>query len=391
MSTSKQSLVALNATNFFLAEIAAVVTPFLAVYLKGLGWSYSEVGVAAAMAGLGILFFQAPAGYICDLVKAHRGLLAGMSLLTGASIVLLPLTKTPWMIKSLMFTAGASSAFYMPLLATLAMALVGPKRFSAITGMNQAWNHAGKIVVALFALAIVQLIGTEAIFYTTAFSSVIAALALSMIKSGDLNPTKKQADSETKPANPLKNPQVLILLGCVFCFHAANAPILPMVGLYIKKLGGNDNLAGVAILISQGVMIPVALLAGKYGDTMGRKNLFLIGFFALPVRIILTALTSNQTALIAIQALDGIGSGIYGVVIALIAHDLTKGKGGFNTLMGLAQTMLAMGSFIGPLAQGFGTENLGFTTTFFILAGLASLGATMFLTIFKETKSEATA
>ncbi len=36
--------------------------------------------------------------------------------------------------------------------------------------------------------------------------------------------------------------------------------------------------------------------------------------------------------LVALQALDGIGAGIYGVVIVAMCADLTKGKGRFNAL-----------------------------------------------------------
>ena len=38
--------------------------------------------------------------------------------------------------------------------------------------------------------------------------------------------------------------------------------------------------------------------------------------------------------LVALQTLDGIGAGVYGVVIVAICADLTKGKGGFNALAG---------------------------------------------------------
>lgn len=42
--------------------------------------------------------------------------------------------------------------------------------------------------------------------------------------------------------------------------------------------------------------------------------------------------------LVALQALDGIGAGIYGVAIVAMCADLTEGKGRFNSLLGLIAT-----------------------------------------------------
>ncbi len=65
-----------------------------------------------------------------------------------------------------------------------------------------------------------------------------------------------------------------------------------------------------------------------------------------------------------LQGLDGVGAGIYGVVVVALSADLTRGKGGFNTLMGLFATALAIGGVIGPVLTGLLVQHLGFKTTF---------------------------
>lgn len=141
------------------------------------------------------------------------------------------------------------------------------------------------------------------------------------------------------------------------------------------------------VLVAQVVMIPVALLAGKFCASRGRKPIFAIAFLVLSLRIFLYAFTTNPNYILGIQALDGIGAGIYGVVIALMCSDLTKGRSGFNTLLGIMQTALALGSIIGPIAQGFLTQQLGFNATFITFALVASLGAALFLLKVPETKN----
>ncbi len=91
------------------------------------------------------------------------------------------------------------------------------------------------------------------------------------------------------------------------------------------------------------------------------------------------------------QALDGIGAGIYGVAVVALAADLTRGKGRFNTLMGLFATALAVGGVAGPLLSGLSVQHLGFRITFYAFAGLAALGAIVFTLLVPETSPESNA
>ncbi len=68
-------------------------------------------------------------------------------------------------------------------------------------------------------------------------------------------------------------------------------------------------------------------LVGRKAGTWGRKPLLLIAFGVLPVRAVLYTLTANTVALVAIQILDGVGAGIFGVVSVLVIADLTQGYG----------------------------------------------------------------
>jgi MFS family permease len=103
----------------------------------------------------------------------------------------------------------------------------------------------------------------------------------------------------------------------------------------VKPLGGSDSLMTATVLTAQAVMVPVSLLAGRYGDRWGRKTLMAIAFWFLPLRILSYSFVTNPNAVVWLQTLDGIGAGIYGVIVISMAADLTRGKGGFNTLAGL--------------------------------------------------------
>ena len=174
-------------------------------------------------------------------------------------------------------------------------------------------------------------------------------------------------------------------------FHLANAPVMPLVALYVKHVQGNDRQVAAVVLVAQAVMIPVALLTGWLCDRWGRKPVFAVGFVVLPLRIFLYSLTTNPGVLVALQALDGIGAGVYGVAVVAMCADLTRGKGRFNALSGLIATALSVGGVIGPLGSGFLVQHLGFNMAFYIFAGLAAVAALLFVFLMPETRPDAPA
>ena len=106
---------------------------------------------------------------------------------------------------------------------------------------------------------------------------------------------------------------------------------------------------------------------------------------ALPVRILLYSFTADPWALVALQVFDGIGAGVYGVVVAVVCADLTRESGGFNALQGVLATALAVGGVLGPLAAGPLVQELGFAAAFRAFALVATVAAGVFLVLMPET------
>jgi len=158
------------------------------------------------------------------------------------------------------------------------------------------------------------------------------------------------------------------------------------VALYVKHLHGTDRQVAAVVLVAQAVMVPVAVLTGWACNRWGRKPTFAIGFVVLPLRIVLYTLAPNASTLVWLQALDGIGAGIYGVAIVAICADLTHGRGGFNTLNGLIATALAIGGVLGPVLSGLLVQHLGFAMAFYLFATIATAAALLFLLGMPETR-----
>lgn len=388
-----RSLIGLNAINFFQAEMVGVVLPVMGVFLREHGWRYDSIGMATAIAGLGTLLLQTPAGIVTDRVSSRRGLFAGAAIVTGACFASIPLFPNGrGLVDGFLFLSGAAQSFFAPLLGALALALVGHAALNRTAGTNQGWNHAGNIVAAVSAIGLVRWLGVSSVFYAVGVSSLLAAGSVFAIRSKDVDEHLATGLTEKQSAtgswqDPLRDRSVLFLLISIFLFHLANAPVLPAVALYVKQLGGSDSLMTATVLTAQLVMVPVSMLAGRYGERWGRKPMMLIAFWILPLRILSYALVKEPRTVVWLQGLDGIGAGIYGVVVIALAADLTRGKGRFNTLAGLFATALATGGVVGPVISGVLVQRVGFKITFSAFAALAVVGAMVFTICVPETKS----
>ncbi len=265
--------------------------------------------------------------------------------------------------------------------------------------MNQGWNHAGNIAAALSAMLLVSWFSVSSVFYAVTAVSALAAASVFLIRPNEVDERRASGvttngDEKVRPVGIVelfRDRRVVVLFAATVLFHLANAPVMPLVALYVKHLQGSDQQVAAVVLVAQTVMIPVALLTGWLCDRWGRKPVFAIGFVALPLRIFLYSLTTDPGVLVALQALDGIGAGIYGVAVVAMCADLTRGKGRFNALCGLIATALAVGGVIGPLGSGLLVQHLGFNVAFYVFAGIAAVAAALFVFCMPETRPGASA
>jgi MFS family permease len=331
---SVRSRFGLNAANFFQAEAVGVVLPILNTFLKEAHWRYDQIGVATALLGLGTLLFQTPAGMLVDRVKSRRMLFFVASIAVGICFGIIPFVPhTALWIDTLLFLSGIAQSIFIPVLGALALALVGYQALNRTLGENQGWNHAGNIVAALLAFVAVRYFGSASIFYSVSIASLVGAFSVYWMRKEELNEEIASGDgnqAKVKWGAVLRDRSVLFLLAAVALFHLANAPILPVTALYIKQLGGSSALTTFTVLSAQLVMVPVAWATGRLCDSWGRKPIMAVAFWVLPFRILSYTLAHNPHMVVFLQALDGIGAGIYSVAIVAFAADLTRGKGPFN-------------------------------------------------------------
>ena len=187
MSEKDGSLKALQATNFFLADVQTGLGPFLAAYLAGSGWEPGRVGVALTLGGIITVILQTPAGAVVDGVRSKRMILVIASGVLACGAVLLSFTAAPWAVYNSQVLIGGAGPFLAPTLAAVTMGLVGRQLFDRQFGKNQSFNSAGNVFCALSIAGVSRLFGNRAIFIAAAILTVLTIFSILRIRAEDID------------------------------------------------------------------------------------------------------------------------------------------------------------------------------------------------------------
>jgi MFS family permease len=122
------------------------------------------------------------------------------------------------------------------------------------------------------------------------------------------------------------------------------------------------------------------------GAGYGRKAIFLVALAVLPVRGVLFSFSANPFGVIAIQLLDGVAAGIFGVIAIIIAADLTRGTGRFNLAQGLVALSVGVGAGMSNLVSGYIVQGFGYPVGFLSLAVFAAGALGFFALFMPETR-----
>ncbi len=380
-STSARTLRGLDWLNFFLADVQTGVGPFLAIYLAARGWNEQSVGVALTVGGIAGILTQTPAGALVDRLKAKRALIAGglVSLALGA--LLIALLPAFWSVMLAQVLIGGTSSVFIPAICAISLGLVGHAAFDTRQGRNQAFNSGGNVFAAVSMGLLGYFVSNQSVFFFVAACAAPTALALRAIRSEEINyDLARGAGTSEKEGEPatlremLKDRPLFIFLACSVMFHFANAAMLPLLGETLAKGKGKSSMMfmSACVVTTQLVITLIASWTGKKAGEWGRKPLLLIGFGVLPVRAVLYTLTHNATALIAIQILDGIGAGIFGVVSVLVVADLTAGTGRFNVTLGAINCAVGIGASLSQFIAGAIVHHYSFNAGILFLGGVAA-------------------
>lgn len=396
-SPSASSITGLDATNFFLADVQGGVGPYLTVYLSSARhWQAGPIGMAMAMAGFAAALCQIPAGLLVDASIHKRALVAASALVTALACLLIVSMSGMAPVLAAQIMMGGAAAVIPPALAAISLGLVGRRRLPGRISRNQGINHCGSFVSAILAGACGQYIGLNWIFYLVCGSAIASACGLLMIRPSEIDQKIARGSEDDTNEPPMaigrlvSQRPVWVFLGAIILFHLGNAAMLPFAAQVMAQShpGAEAVTLSACVIVAQFVMMIVAWGVGRaMAHGVGRKPIFLIAFAILPIRGLLFAWFHAPYAIVAIQILDGIAAGIFGVIAIIIASDLTEGTGRFNFLQGMVALAVGIGGGLSNLIGGYVVQYEGYRVGFLSLTVIAVMAFVFFLSLMPETKN----
>jgi MFS family permease len=381
------SLAALNALNFFMADVQGGLGPFLGVFLQVHRWSPAEIGLVMTIGGIAGMVVTTPAGALIDRTRRKRTIVvATATIVTIASLAIL-IRPDFAVVGGAQVISGIAGAAIGPAIAAITLGLVHQRGFAHQLGRNEAFNHGGNVVAAALAGGIGYFAGLGAVFVILAVMAVCSIIATWFIDARRIDhraargATQSKEDGVASFAVLLRSKELLVLGATLTLFHLGNAAMLPLLGQAGVAHGGSNPSAFTAatIIVAQMTMVPMALLAARLAQSQGYWTVFLLALVALPIRGVTACLVAGPWGLAPVQILDGVGAGILGVAVPGLVARILSGTGHVNAGLGAVMTLQGVGAALSPAIGGVVAQRYGYPAAFLALGAIAAVALALWL------------
>lgn len=386
----------MRAFNFFAASLQTGYGPFLPVYLTRAGWDQAQVGLALSVGSIAGVVSQVPAGLLIDQMPARR--LACALALGALALGMILLALWPGFVPVLGVEVlhAFAAAMLSPAIAALTLSLGGRERFGEHVGRNQRYASLGTALAAALLGLVAYHLSIRAAFLLAAALAIPAALCLLTIHPpATPHPDAVEHRAMLRPAERdahfwhlFFEKHMHSFAVCVTLFTLANAAMLPLaLNALARERHQEATLATTGSIIAlQCVVVLTAPWLGKAAERWGRRPVLILGFACLVLRALLLAGNPAAISLIAIELLDGLAASTMGVMIPLIAADLTEKTGYLNLAIGSFGLAGSLGATFSTTLAGWIADRFGLAIAFYALTLPALLGIAILLFIMPETR-----
>ena len=156
----------------------------------------------------------------------------------------------------------------------------------------------------------------------------------------------------------------------------------------VGKLGGVEHQAWIttAYLLATTIVMPIY---GKFGDVLGRRNLFLVAIALFTLASVGCALATDFWGFVIFRAIQGLGGGGLMILSQAIIADIVPAKDR-GKYMGPLGAIFGLSAVAGPLLGGFFVDHMTWEWAFYINIpiGIAAFAIAWFTLTLPNKKAE---
>ncbi len=375
---------------FLFAVGQGAVIPIVPLFARELGASVAVAGTIVAVRGLGIMFFDVPAGVLITRLGERGAILVGTG---GLAIVAVgaALSPGPIFFAALMFVMGCAWSIWM--LARLSYATdQSPleqrgRVLSLIGGSTRIGNFVGPFIGGFAGVAF----GLEAAFFLQAALALAAAATLFFSMVADDSPPEVHPDTGHTDAAYKRIVAVVrdhrgvfatagVASVAIQVLRSSRQAVIPLWGEHIGLDAGQIGVIfGLTSAIDMTLFYPVGIMMDRWGRKWAGVPCLLVmsaGMLAMP-------LTEQFAGLLAAGLVTGIGNGLGSGINMTLGADFSPAlrRGEF---LGVWRLITDVGTAGGPLVVGGLTAVASLGAASVATGGIGLAGAAVMLFFVPE-------
>ncbi|GAP15995.1 arabinose efflux permease [Longilinea arvoryzae] len=307
-----------------LANISSrMFNPYLPLYLKSLGASVSQVGLAFTVTMLAPLAFQILGGWVSDTIGRLQAIVIGSLAASVGYVFFIFADGWGWVLAGMAFSSLAGS-FVAPSFQAYVAEQADPKRLGKVYGLTEGLFSVVGIIGPLLGGFFSERFGFKWLFWVAGITYAIATIIRVVMARNDRS-VRAGGERRKLSWSGLKvNMGEMIALvtagGIVTWMLVADGVIDVSFSvsnqfqpIYLQDLAHFSNSQiGVLISISSAVTMAVMLLGGGLSDKLGERVCIVGGGLLVAAGMVLFLLTRDYLGFVISFGLFGMGGGLLG-------------------------------------------------------------------------------
>lgn len=371
----------------FVYGALACYYPFLTVYFKDRGLSYTEIGIAFALNSLVGVAAQPVWGYITDKYLNKRKTLIILMLICSVLILTFIIAKSfIFVIFSICLIISFQSA-----IGSVADAYsydIVEHNKNIEYGKVRLMGSLGYAVIALIVGTIIKNTNINSTFYIYICLMLISVIIIVAIKYKDSSKVNKIRGKEL--LGLFKYREFLVFIISVLVFNmaiGANGSYLPIL---IEKTGGDVSQIGFMWFIVAICELPVLYFGNRFLRKYGAINLYIFSALTYAIRFFLDSYCSTFSFALALQVLQSVTYTFFLISSLQYVNEIVPGKLKTSGITLYSAVGCGLGSFIGNIGGGILLEKISIFDLYKLIAFICvvTLLTALYLKKSKGDRSE---
>ena len=360
--------------SFLTGASISLVVPFMPIFVEQLGIEQNQVafyaGLAISVSAVSAALVSPIWGILADKYGRKPMMIrAGLAMtITMGGLAFVP--NIYWLI-FLRLLNGVFTGFVPNATALIASQVPKDKSGYAL-GTLSTGVVAGTLTGPFVGGLVAEIFGIRNVFLLVGGFLFLAALLTIFFIKEDFQPIAKEKAIPTKELlGSIKHSHLLIsLFLTTFVIQFSAQSIGPILALYVRDLGQNENLLFVSGLIVSSMGFSSMMSAGvmgKLGDKLGNHRLLILAQMYSVIIYILCASATSPLELGLYRFIFGLGTGALIPGINALLSKMTP-KAGISRIFAFNQVFFYLGGVVGPMTGSAVAGQYGYHSVFYATA-----------------------